>query len=124
MANAVNWFEIYVDDMDRAKAFYEAVFDKKLLLQHTSDDSGTMYMFPMESGAPNAGGALMKHPEGSPGMGGTMVYFQCDDVANEAARVLENGGNLLQDKMSIGEYGFIAMFKDTEGNCVGLHSNA
>ena len=121
MANAVNWFEIYVEDMDRAKNFYQAVLGKELMAI-PSPDEGEMLAFPWEEGGANASGALVKHPDGHPGMGGTMVYFECEDVANEAARVNENGGTLMQEKTGIGEHGFIAMFQDTEGNAVGLHS--
>ncbi len=121
MENPVNWFEIYVADMERAKTFYNAVLGKELT-QLPSPDEGEMYAFPVEENGANASGALVKHPQGQPGMGGTMVYFQCDDVANEAGRVAESGGTLMQEKMSIGEYGFIAIFEDTEGNAVGLHS--
>lgn len=121
MANAVNWFEIYVEDMARAKTFYETVFGLELS-QLPSPDAGEMWTFPFEMGAPNASGSLIKHPEGQPGIGGTMVYFQCEDVANEIGRVPGAGGSVMQDKTSIGDYGFIAMFRDTEGNMVGLHS--
>ncbi len=123
MANAVNWFEIYVDEMERARAFYEAVFGVGLTNLPTPDE-GEMWTFPFEMGAPNAAGSLIKHPAGSPGPGGTMVYFQCEDVAEQIGRVPGAGGTVIQDKTSIGDYGFIAMFKDTEGNVVGLHSIA
>jgi predicted enzyme related to lactoylglutathione lyase len=53
-----------------------------------------------------------------------MVYFQCDDVATEVGRVKESGGTILNDKMSLGDHGFIAIFEDTEGNAVGLHSKS
>ena len=121
MANPVNWFEIYVSDMERAKNFYQSVFGKDLM-QLPSPDEGEMHAFPWEDGGANSAGALVKHPDGQPGMGGTMVYFSCDDVANEVAKVKESGGTVMQDKMSIGEFGFIALFEDTEGNAVGLHS--
>jgi predicted enzyme related to lactoylglutathione lyase len=52
----------------------------------------------------------------------TLVYFACDDVAAEAARVAGAGGKLAREKMSIGQYGFIALAHDTEGNLFGLHS--
>lgn len=123
MANPVNWFEIYVDDMERAKAFYQAVCGVELM-NLPSPDEGEMWVFPMEEGGAGAAGSLVKHPQGKPGMGGTMVYISCEDCANEAGRVAENGGTLMQEKMSIGEFGFIAIFEDTEGNAVGLHSHA
>ena len=122
MANIVNWFEIYVADMERAKTFYQSVFGVELM-QLPSPDGGEMWAFPMEEGAAGSAGALVKHPDGTPGMGGTMVYLSCDDVANEAAKVSESGGTLMMEKTGIGEFGFIAMFEDTEGNAVGMHSN-
>ena len=121
MSNAVNWFEIYVADMERARKFYEGVLGKEMM-PIPSPDEGEMVAFPWEEGAPNSSGALVKHADGQPGMGGTMVYFQCDDVSNEIGRVEENGGTVMQGKTNIGDHGFIAMFEDTEGNAVGLHS--
>ena len=121
MNNPVNWFEIYVSDMDRAAEFYSKVLGKELM-EIPSPDEGQMKAFPWEEGAANASGALINHPMGQPGAGGTMVYFECEDVANEIGRVAEAGGSVEMEKKAIGEHGFIAMFTDTEGNCVGLHS--
>lgn len=56
------------------------------------------------------------------GGGGTLIYFSCEDCAVETARVTANGGRVLRDKFAIGEYGFIAIICDSEGNTVGLHS--
>jgi predicted enzyme related to lactoylglutathione lyase len=53
---------------------------------------------------------------------GTLVYFGCEDCAIEAARVAGAGGRLHRDKMSIGQYGFVALAFDTEGNLFGMHS--
>ena len=89
-----------------------------------SPDEGEMRTFSMEENGANAAGALVKHPMGKPGPGGTMVYFQCDDVSVEVDRVEAAGGKVMMPKTSIGDYGFIAMFSDTEGNHVGLHSQA
>ncbi len=116
----VIWFEIYVQDMARAQRFYEAVLQTRL----TRMDSGDMEMmsFPADMNGPGAGGALVRM-EGVPsGPGGTMVYFYCDDVAVEAGRVEEAGGRLERGKTSLGEYGFMALAFDTEGNMFGLHS--
>ena len=52
----------------------------------------------------------------------TIVYFSCADCAVEAARVAAHGGQVMREKFSIGEYGFIALVVDTEGNMIGLHS--
>ena len=119
-ANPVGWFEIYVQDMARAKAFYETVLATKL--EKLPGPDAEMHAFPMEMEKYGAPGALVHMPERSPGVGGTMVYFSCEDCATEAARVEPAGGKVQQAKFSIGEYGFIALVTDTEGNPIGLHS--
>jgi predicted enzyme related to lactoylglutathione lyase len=50
------------------------------------------------------------------------VYFRCDDCAVEAKRAAASGGRVMKDKFGIGQYGFIALAFDTEGNLFGLHS--
>lgn len=118
--NAVGWFEIYVQDMVRAKAFYEAVFQVKL--EQLDSPGLEMWSFPMVVDRMGAPGALVKMPGFPSGGNSTLVYFSCVDCAVEAARVLEHGGRLQKEKMSIGQYGFIALAFDTEGNMFGLHS--
>ena len=87
-----------------------------------------MWSFPMakdcEAAAttPGAGGMLVKMEGFNPGGGGTLVYFGCEDCGVVAARAAKNGGHIFKDKMSIGEYGFIALVHDTEGNMIGFHS--
>jgi uncharacterized protein len=124
-SNPVGWFEIYVQDMPRAKAFYEGVFQGKLDALANPDPQGfadmEMWAFPMAMEGAGAAGALVKMP-GYPSGGSTLVYFSCEDCAIEAKRAAANGGKLFKDKMSIGENGFIAMVEDTEGNMIGLHS--
>jgi uncharacterized protein len=122
--NPVGWFEIYVQDLNRAQAFYETVFKVSL----TKLDSPTpmpgleMLAFPMNMAGSGASGAIVKM-EGCPSGGmGTLVYFSCEDCAIEASRVDAAGGSVCKPKMSIGEYGFIALVMDTEGNMIGLHS--
>lgn len=124
--NPIGWFEIYVQDMARAKAFYEAVFQGTLAplgQPDPKDPSGMeMWAFPSSMESYGAPGALVKM-EGMPSGGNsTLVYFACDDCAVEAARAASHGGEVFKDKMSIGEYGFIALVNDTEGNLIGLHS--
>ncbi|HTU98894.1 MAG TPA: VOC family protein [Luteitalea sp.] len=117
--NPVGWFEIYVQDMPRARAFYEKVLDTTLDKLPTPDLE--MWSFPMSMEAPGASGALVKM-EGVPSGGSTMIYFVCDDCAVEGARIADAGGKLHREKMSIGQYGFIVLGVDTEGNMFGLHS--
>ena len=118
--NPVGWFEIYVNDMERAKAFYRSVFG----IEYTPLDvpEGEMAGFPMDMETPGAAGALVKMDGVSPGGGGTLVYFKCDDCAVEAKKAAESGGSIARDKFSIGQYGHIALVTDTEGNMIGLHS--
>ena len=120
--NAVGWFEIYVKDMGRARKFYEAVFEVKLEVLEAPFPDIEMYCFPMFEDGPGAAGALVKK-EGlsSDGMG-VLIYFSSKDCAVEAARVVDNGGRLVQDKMAIGIYGYVAIAVDTEGNMLGIHS--
>ena len=118
--NPVGWFEIYVNDMARAKAFYETVLEVELQALPMPDIE--MQAFTVSEEGYGATGSLVKMPDRQGGGGGTTVYFSCDDCANEASRVVAAGGTLEQDKFSIGEYGFCAMVIDTEGNLIGLHS--
>ncbi len=120
MRNPVGWFEIYVDDMDRARKFYETVFENKLDKLEGPDIE--MYSFPMEQDAAGSPGSLVKM-EGAPvGKNSVLVYFTCEDCANEESRVEPAGGRVQRPKMSMGQYGFISLVYDTEGNMIGLHS--
>ncbi|MEX1222245.1 MAG: VOC family protein [Idiomarina sp.] len=128
--NPVVHFEIYVQDMTRAKAFYEAVLETKL--EHMPNPTPEMEMdmdmwfFPMDKdvgmNSYGAGGMLVKMEGFTPGGGGTLVYFGCDDCGIQASRAATHGGSIFQEKMSIGEHGFCALVKDTEGNIIGFHS--
>lgn len=121
-ANPVGWFEIYVSDMTRARGFYTAVFARELTALPEIGEEGEMYAFSWTEGGAGAAGALVRHPMNGPGQGGTMVYFNCVDAADEASRAVEAGGRIVQPKMAIGQYGHIALVEDTEGNIIGLHS--
>jgi len=119
--NPVRWFEIYVQDAPRALAFYEAVFDTKLERLPTGDLE--MWAFPQAMGAPGAAGTLVRAPVGMPSGGNsTVVYFASDDCAVEASRVSPAGGTLQREKLSIGQYGFVALALDPDGNLFGIHS--
>lgn len=120
--NAVVCFEISVQDLQRAKAFYEAVFTATL--EKVGDEDTEGWMFPWKEGAEGACGALFKFKKQDVpiGPGGTTVYFGCEDCAVEEARAAANGGTVILSKMSVGEHGFCAIVRDTEGNHIGLHS--
>jgi predicted enzyme related to lactoylglutathione lyase len=118
--NPVAWFEIYVQDMERAKKFYETVLQVEF--EKLNSPEIEMWAFPMSKDAAGASGALVKMPGFPSGGNSTLIYFSCADCATEAGRVVKAGGRIQRDKMSIGQYGFIALAFDTEGNMFGLHS--
>jgi predicted enzyme related to lactoylglutathione lyase len=121
--NAIGWFEIYVDDMARAKAFYEAVFGVTLTrLEAGGGGPQEMWSFPMDDQGYGAPGALVKMQGFAAGANSVLVYFHCADCAVEAGRAKQAGGRVERDKFAIGQYGHIALVVDTEGNMIGLHS--
>jgi hypothetical protein len=123
MSNPVGWFEIYVQDMKRARTFYEAVFG--LALTHMEMPGMEMWAFPMEQqGASGVSGALIRMQGLASGGNSTIVYFSCKDCGVEAGKAARAGGSVHKDKTSIGEHGFFALVLDTEGNMIGLHSMA
>lgn len=120
--NAVAWFEIYVQDMDRARAFYEAVFEVTLERLASPADGLELWTFPGDPASYGAHGALVKMAGVASGGCGTLVYFHCKDCAVEEARAAAAGGRVQRPKTSIGAYGHISLVEDTEGNLIGLHS--
>lgn len=118
--NPIGWFEIYVQDMARAKVFYETVFS--IEIADMAMPGLDMASFPSSMTLYGSGGALVHMPGYPSGGNSTLVYFNCDDCAVNAARIEKAGGKIERDKMSIGEYGFIVLALDTEGNMFGLHS--
>ena len=117
--NALNWFEIPVTDVARAKQFYETVFDIEM---QSLDMMGTqMEMFPSQS--PKSGGALVKSPDHKPSTEGSVIYLNANpDLQLVLDRIESAGGKITLPKTGIGENGNMAFFLDTEGNLVGLHS--
>lgn len=121
--NPIGWFEIYVDDMSRAKAFYQNVLGVEFQsMSDPTDDNVIMEGFPSNMEQYGSSGALVKMQGFSAGGNSTLVYFACDDCADEESRVAAAGGKVQKSKFSIGEYGFCALAVDTEGNMFGLHS--
>lgn len=123
--NAVGWFEIYVNDMSRAKNFYEGVFQKKLenlANPATIEQDIQMWAFSGDMNKYGANGSLVKMPGFPAGQTSVLIYFSCEDCAVEEKRVSEQGGKVEKPKFSIGQYGFISLVRDSEGNMIGLHS--
>jgi predicted enzyme related to lactoylglutathione lyase len=120
MNNPIQWLEIATKDLERAKNFYSKVFH--LEFQFIEMPDSKMYMFG-EPDKVGSSGSLVQSADNLPGADGTIIYFECEDVAAEAALIEEAGGKLLIPKTDIGEFGFFAHFLDTEGNRIGLHSD-
>lgn len=118
--NPVGWFEIHVQDMARARAFYEAMLD--IRLEWLPGTGLEMWAFPIQPETAGASGALVRQEDMPPRGNSTVVYFVSADCAVEAARAVAAGGSVFRDKFAIGRYGFIALIKDSEGNLIGLHS--
>ena len=118
--NPVNWFEIPVVVLPRAKSFYEAVFGLSLTLEKMGPFK--MAFFPMENNVYGATGSLMKSNGYVPSKTGIVVYFSVEDIEDTLKKVAKAGGKVITPKMAIGQYGFIGHFEDTEGNRIGLHS--
>lgn len=121
MKNAINWFEIFVNELDRACVFYEGVLGIRL---RREDFLGTpMAIFPMADGG--VGGALVRDASHPVDGGGSVVYFDATGKLDACLdRVSGAGGAVVQARTSIGPAGFIALVRDSEGNTVGLHSTA
>ena len=121
-SNAIGWFDIYVTEMNRAVSFYERVLQRKL--ESIGDPTGETQMmgFSTDMGVYGAGGALVKSHFARPGVGGTLVYFSVEDCTNEESRVVASGGKVVRPKFSIGEFGWVSICEDTEGNLFGLSS--
>jgi len=126
--DALNWFELYVADFDRARRFYEAIL--KAPLQEVpmagcpeGEKTGCrMAVFPHEN-MKGVGGSITLMREIQPGAGGTVIYLNVEgDLDGVLDRIPKSGGSVIKPRMSIGEHGFIGIFKDSEGNVVGLHS--
>ncbi len=120
--NALNWFEIFAADFDRARAFYTTILGQELELSSMNEGSTKMAIFPCD--LENGVGGCITHMEGhAPGPGGTLVYLNVEGQLDAViARIPDAGGTIIRPKFPIPPHGHIAIFSDTEGNVVGLHS--
>jgi len=118
----VGWFEIPVLDMDRAIAFYTKVFEIEINKQNFGGTE--MGWFPFDGEEKGASGTLIKSGDHyKPSTDGVLVYFSSVDVTSELNRIEKAGGKVLQEKAQISEdQGYMALFLDSEGNRVALHS--
>ncbi len=122
MPHPVCYFEIPVNDMGRAVAFYEAVFALKL--ERTEIDGNEMALFPEAVGTNAITGALARGASYVPSRQGTRIYFRTDSIDTTLERAVAAGGIVMYPKTSIGDLGWVAEFEDSEGNVIALHSPA
>jgi len=118
--NPVCWFDIPVSNLESAKKFYEAVFD--IQLTDLPPAWGKQSTFPFAEQGPNATGALVETENVNGSNNSTVIYFASEDCTTEQLRVEEAGGKVIKPKMPIGEFGYISLFSDLDGNTIGLHS--
>jgi uncharacterized protein len=118
--NPVNWFDITVSNLERAKKFYEMVLNIQLV--DFPIEWGKQSAFPFDNEGLNISGALVEKEDRVANGNNTVVYFETDDCIAEENRVEKAGGKILNPKMSIGDFGFVSIIMDTEGNTIGLHS--
>lgn len=119
MINAINWFEIPTNDLERASKFYEAALATKLKRETFMGTPNAMFPFEPKVGA---GGALVQSAHHKPAATGTIVYLHAPDLDGILSRVAAAGGKVVLPKTHIGDPGHIAVIEDTEGNHVGLHA--
>lgn len=120
--NSLNWFEISVADINRAKTFYETIFGIKMETQNMMGME--MAFFPSEPGNGKASGGLVQGPMHKPSMDGAKIYLNGNPDLDIALSKIENaGGKVTMPKTKISDdIGHMAFFLDTEGNMMALHS--
>lgn len=120
--NALNWFEISVADINRARKFYETIFGISMDTQNMMGMD--MAFFPYDPMAGKVGGALVQGSMHKPSADGTKVYLNGNpDLSNVLAKVEKAGGKILMPKTKISDdIGYMAFLSDTEGNTIALHS--
>lgn len=122
--NAISWFEIPATDLNRAQKFYESIFQMQMIPLEMPNFK--MRMFPMKDPMAGIGGALVHAQDFyKPSVtDGVLIYLNGNpDVQIVLDRVEGAGGKILVPKTEISpEYGYMAVFSDTEGNRVALHS--
>jgi len=123
MKNAINWFEIPVNNYERAKKFYGTILELEIIDYHMPEKNMKYGMFPYDMENMGVGGAIVQMKEMKPSTDGATVYLNGGDDLNVAlSKVEAAGGQVIMPKTDIDENGFFAQFIDTEGNRVALHS--
>ena len=120
MNNLVSYFEIPVNNLERAIDFYEFVFD--CTLEKTNIHGNEMATFPYDKNAPHITGALAKGPSYVPSKQGARVYFSVPNIDEVLEKVQSRGSDVLFEKTSVGNECWVAEFEDCEGNCIAIYA--
>ena len=114
-------FEIPADELERAQNFYKSVFSwemkavpgmEYIMLGTTPSNENGM---PQESGAINGGMMKRQRPVTFP-----LLIINVQDIEDKLKNIKKMGGEVVRGKMQVGDMGYSAYFKDTEGNTIGL----
>jgi predicted enzyme related to lactoylglutathione lyase len=121
-SNALNWFEIPVTDMQRARHFYQVIFG--IHMEEMNMPNIKMALFPYAPGSGKASGALALSDMHTPSPHGVIIYLNGDpDLSQVLDKIEPEGGNIIMPKTQISpDFGYMAFFIDTEGNRIALHS--
>ncbi|MBL0064763.1 MAG: VOC family protein [Bacteroidetes bacterium] len=121
--NALNWFEISVSDIKRARKFYETVFEIEMPVQEMMGMQ--MAFFPAEDMNGKVSGGLVQGPMHKPSADGAKIYLNGNpDLSNALGKIEKAGGKVMMPKTKISDdIGYMAFFTDSEGNALALHSN-
>jgi uncharacterized protein len=119
--HALNWFEIHAANLQRAKRFYETIL--QISMEEVKVGDIPEVLFPFDHTQGGVGGSILESNTPPPGAGGTVIYLNVEgDLDGVLGRIAGAGGTVTKPRTAIGPYGFIGIFKDTEGNSIGLHS--
>ncbi len=121
--HALNWFEIPVSNFDRAKKFYETLFDYQMPESMMGPNRMGFFLYDFQNGG--RGGAIVYNPDFyTPSSSGSLIYFNCDPDLQQVLDMVENaGGKIVIPKTPVGpDLGYWALMLDTEENRAALHS--
>lgn len=126
--NVLTWFEIPVSDIDRAKKFYETILDIEMIKRGDGEDEGVFFPFDpnvVQATSGRVTGVLAKSNKNRPSGEGTVIYINASpSIQTVLDKVVSAGGKIIEPKQLFGPVGFIATILDSEGNKIGLHSEA
>ncbi|MFN8357370.1 MAG: VOC family protein [Spirosomataceae bacterium] len=121
--NAINWFEIPALDLERAFAFYSAVFNGNIRKGTFGNGDLILFNVPFNTGEA-VGGSIVVRPDLTPTTAGPVLYLNAFGKLSEAVGKVEKaGGNVLVPEINLGKFGFAAVIIDSEGNKIGLLSS-